>query len=211
MATIVPARSTRLLRLGMILVALALLAGCGSSSTSDAAAPTATASPAVTATSTPGVQGYPIRVFFTKTPDSENSVPVKVFPVGRVSPTNQVETFAIQLLIAGPTPEERAAGYYSELNGLFNGTSQCPSLGLGGVGGPDFTLTLNMKGSTPEQGTATLKFCRVSLSGGIGVDARVLAEINATLLQFAKVKKVAVLNVQGHCYGDQSGQDGCLH
>jgi hypothetical protein len=210
MATIVPAGSARLFRLGMILTAFALLTACGSSSTGAAASPTPTASPTVAATSTPGVQGYPLQIFFTKTPDSENSVPVKVFPVNRVSPTQQVETFAIQLLIAGPTPEERAAGYYSELNGLFNGTSQCPSLGLGGVGGPDFTLTLNMKGTTPEPGTATLKFCRVSLSGGIGVDARVLAEINATLLQFATVKKVAVLNIQGHCCGDESGMDRCL-
>jgi hypothetical protein len=166
--------------------------------------------PTVAATSTPAVQGYPVKVFFTKTPESENGVPIKVFAVNRVSPTQQVETYSVQLLIAGPTPEERAAGYYSELNGLFNGTSQCLSLGLGGVGGPDFLLTLNMKGTTPEQGTATLKFCRVSLSGGIGTDARILAEINATLLQFASIKKVAVLNLQGHCFGDMSGQDGCL-
>jgi hypothetical protein len=198
------------MRSGALLTVIVLLAACGSSSSGAAASATPTVSPTVAATSTPGAQGYPLQVYFTRTPDSENSVPVKVFPVNRVSPTNQVETFAIQLLIGGPTPEERAAGYYSELNGLFNGTSQCPSLGLGGVGGPDFTLALNMKGATPEQGTATLKFCRASLSGGIGVDARVRAEINATLLQFATVKKVAILNVQGHCYGDMSGMDECL-
>jgi hypothetical protein len=164
----------------------------------------------VPATATPIVKEYPIKVYFTKTPESESGVPIKVFAVDRVSPTQQVETYAVQLLIAGPTPEERAAGYYSELNGLFNGTSQCPSIGLGGVGGPDFTLTLNMKGTTPEQGTATLKFCRTSLSGGIGVDARVNAELSATLLQFPTIKKLVVLNIQNHCYGDMSGQDFCL-
>jgi hypothetical protein len=207
----VPARRfcVRRMRLGIILAALLLLAACGSSSTGGTA-PTATppaASPTASPTSTPGLKGYPISVYFSKTPDSENNSSA-VFPVPRVSPTQQVETFSIQLLIAGPTPEERTAGYYSELNTLFSGASQCPSIGP--VGGPDFTLTLNMKGTTAEQGTATLKFCRATLSPGEGVDARVLAEIRATLLQFATIKKVAVLNVQGHCFGDLSGQDRCL-
>ena len=104
----------------------------------------------------------------------------------------------MQPLIAGPTPEERTAGYYSELNSLFSGASQCPSLGP--VGGADFTLTLNTKGTTAEQGTATLKFCRATLSPGIGADARVLANLRATLLQFATIKKVVILHVQGNCF-----------
>jgi hypothetical protein len=185
-----------------------LLAACGSSSTSGAS-PTATAttSPTAAATSTPTLSGYPLTVFFSKSPDSENNLTV-VFPVQRVSPTAQVETFAVQLLIAGPTPEERAAGYYSELNALFNGASQCPSVGP--VGGPDFTLRLNTKGTTPAAGTATLKFCRATQSAGIGQDARVLAELRATLLQFATIKQVVILDVRGHCFGDLSGQDRCL-
>ena len=91
---------------------------------------------------------------------------------------------------------------------LFSGPSQCPSLGP--VGGPDFTLTLNTKRSTAEQGTATLKFCRATLSPGIGADARVLANLRATLLQFATIKKVVVLNVQGNCFDDQTTQNLCL-
>lgn len=197
------------IRLGVVLTALLVLAACGTSSSTGGATPTATATLAATsATSpTPALTGYPVKVFFSKTPDSENSL-TAVFPVNRVSPTSQVETFSVQLLIAGPTPEERAAGYYSELNSLFNGASLCPSVGP--VGGPDFTLTLNTKGRTAEQGTATLKFCRATLSPGIGADARVLADLRATLLQFATIKKVVVLNVQGHCFGDQSTQDLCL-
>jgi hypothetical protein len=200
-------RPVKLAAGGAVLAALLVMAACGSS-TSVGTSPTETPAITPSATAAPTVKGYPIKVFFSKTPESENSAPSKVFAVDRVSPTPQVETFAVQLLIAGPTPEERAAGYYSELNGLFNGTSQCPSLGP--VGGPDFTLSLNMKGTTPEQGTATLKFCRVSLSGGIGVDARVNAELSATLLQFPSIKKLVVLNLQSHCFGDMSGQDLCL-
>lgn len=190
-------------RLGVVFTSLLLLAACSTSSSTGG--PTPTATPAMTPT--PALTGYPVKVFFSKTPDSENSFNA-VFAVNRVSPTPKVETYSVQLLIAGPTPEERAAGYYSELNSLFNGPSQCPSVGP--VGGPDFTLTLNTKGTTSEQGTATLKFCRATLSPGIGADARVLADLRATLLQFSTIKKVVVLNVQGHCFGDQTTQDLCL-
>lgn len=193
------------IRLGVVLTALLMLAACGASSSTGGATPTTTATSATSPTAS--LTGYSIKVFFSKTPDSENSLNA-VFAVNRVSPTSQVETFSVQLLIAGPTPEERATGYYSELNTLFSGSSQCPSVGP--VGGPDFTLTLNTKGATAEQGTATLKFCRATLSPGIGADARVLSELRATLLQFATIKKVVILNVQGHCFGDQSTQDTCL-
>lgn len=197
----------RHMMLGSIFAVLLVLAACGSSSSTGGASPTATvpATPATSPTAT--LTGYPVKVYFSKTPDSENSFNA-AFPVNRVSPTAQAETYSVQLLIAGPTPEERTEGYYSELNSLFSGPSQCPSLGP--VGGPDFTLTLNTKGSTAEQGTATLKFCRATLSPGIGADARVLANLRATLLQFATIKKVVILNVQGNCFGDQTTQNLCL-
>ncbi len=196
----------RRVSLAAVTAVLLLLAACGSASTGGAAPTSAPTSPPAS-TPTPTLTGYPITVYFSKTPDSENNLSA-VFPVKRVSPTQQVETFAIQLLIAGPTPVERSAGYYSELNSLLSGASQCRSVGP--VGGPDFTLALNTKGTTAEQGTATLRFCRATLSPGEGADARVLAELRATLLQFATIKKVAILNVYGHCFGDLSGQDQCL-
>lgn len=197
-------------QVGLLVAAVLLtaLAACGAAQTSGTpATPTATTAPTATAsaTSTPGtsgVTGYPIKVYFTRRSDSENNFNA-VFPVDRVSPTAQVAPFAIQLLIAGPTPEERSAGYYSELNGLFSGPSQCAT-GPAPIGGPDFTLAQN------AQGTATLKFCRTTASPGIGADARVLAEIRATLLQFPEIKKVVVLNIGGHCFGDQTTQDLCL-
>ena len=149
---------------------------------------------------------YPIKVFFSKNPDSFNNS-AAVFPVDRTSPTIAVGTFSIQLLIAGPTLSEQQAGYFTELNTMFSGPSNCSSLP---VGGPDFTLTLNMKGPKPETGTATIKFCRLTTSGGIGADARVTAEITNTLEQFSNIKKVVILTLDGHCFGDESGKDFCL-
>ena len=152
---------------------------------------------------------YPIKVFFSRSPESLNTNPSAVYPVARVSPTIAVGTFSLQLLIAGPTLSERNAGYFTELNTLLSGPSNC-SAPLP-VGGPDFTLTLNMKGPVPETGTATVKFCRTISSPGIGADARVTAEINATLKQFSNIKKVVILTKDGHCFGDGSGKDLCLH
>jgi hypothetical protein len=154
-------------------------------------------------TSTPA--GYPIKVYFSNNPGA-----MTVTAVNRVSPTAQVEEFSIQMLIAGPTPEERTAGLFSELNDAFSGPSTC--LGALPTDGPDFTLSLNMKGSTPEQGTITLKFCRPTLLPGEGTGFRIGAEIDATLKQFPGVKKVIILNMNGDCWSgtDLRGGNACL-
>src|SRR5947209_12470542 len=153
------------------------------------------------------VKGYPIKVYFSKFPESASKFDA-VFPVDRVSPTLGVANFALQLLIAGPTTEERNAGYFSELNSILTGPSSCSAPYP--TGGPDFKLALNMKGATEEQGTATVRFCRATSSPGIGADARIQAEINATLKQFPNIKKVVILDKDGHCFADGSGQDRCL-
>ncbi len=195
--------------LALMTLVFALVA-CGSTTgggTGTTPTPTSTPTPAPTTTTTPSVTGYPIKVYFSRFPDSESNFSA-VFPVDRVSPTQQVEAYSIQLLIAGPTPEEWNNGYFSELNSILSGSSNCSAPHP--TGGPDFKLTLNMKGSTPEQGTATLQFCRATMSPGIGADARIKSEINATLTQFPGIKKVVILNKDGHCFADESGQDMCL-
>jgi hypothetical protein len=146
-------------------------------------------------------------VYFSKFQDSLNNYNA-VFPVNRVSPTIGVATFAVQLLIVGPTLGERSAGYFSEFNSILTGPSSCSAPYP--TGGPDFILTLNMKGSTPMSGTATLHLCRATNSPGVGADARILAEINATLKQFSNIKNVVVLTQAGHCFADESGLDRCL-
>jgi len=55
-----------------------------------------------------------------------------------------------------------------------------------------------------------MKFCRQLTSPGIGADARVRAEITATLKQFPRIKEVVILTKDGHCFGDESGKDFCL-
>ena len=156
----------------------------------------------------PTTASYPIKVFFSKSPDSLQTNFNAVYPVKRTSPTIAVATFSIQLLIAGPTLSEQQAGYFSELNTMLSGPSNCTG-GLP-VGGPDFIITLNMRGTLPQAGTATIKFCRNLNSGGIGADGRVQAEITATLKQFANIKSVVILTKDGHCFGDGSGKDFCL-
>lgn len=196
-------RFTSAVMLGALLLLALGLSGCGESLLPTAhAATNAQISTASTATS------IPIRVFFSKFPESVETNFAAVYPVDRVSPTVAVGTFAIQLLIAGPTLSEQHDGLFTELNTMLSGPSNC-SAPLP-VGGPDFTLTLNKKGTVAEPGTATLKFCRSISSPGVGADARVQAQINATLKQFSSIKKVVILTKDGHCFADASGQDLCL-
>ena len=185
-----------------ILFAFVLSACSGNLPSGASAASIAQASPASTAV------GYPVKVFFSKFPESVNTNFSAVYPVDRTSPTTAVGTFAIQLLIAGPTLSEQQAGYFTELNTMLSGPSNC-SAPLP-VGGPDFTLSLDKKGTVTQTGTATVKFCRSLTSPGIGADARVTAEMNATLKQFPRIKKVVILTEDGHCFGDASGKDLCL-
>lgn len=149
---------------------------------------------------------YPVKVYFSRLPLSNTNFDA-VFPVDRLSPTSSTGTFAMQQLVTGPNAAESGQGYFSEIKDHLVGSSVCsPAATKAG-----FTLSLNMKGSTSEQGTATLKFCQSFASAGVGTDARAIAEINATLMQFASIKKVVILTQDSHCFGDESGTDVCLH
>jgi len=160
------------------------------------------------ASTTSNPAGYPVKVFFSRFPQSVTTKFSAVYPVERMSPTIAVGTFALQLLLAGPTLSEQQAGYFTELNTMLSGPSNCSAPRP--VGGPDFTLTLDKKGTFSQTGTATVKFCRSVISPGIGADARVTAEINATLKQFPRIKQVVILTEDGHCFADLSGKDLCL-
>jgi hypothetical protein len=160
-----------------------------------------------TAISTNASSAYAVKVYFSKFPDSLNNFNA-VFPVDRISPTSAVATYSLQLLIAGPTLSERSAGYFSEFNSILTGPSSCSAPHP--TGGPDFTLSLNKKGPKASPGTATVQLCRASQSPGIGADARIMAEITATLKQFSTIKNVVVLTKAGQCFGDESGLNVCL-
>ncbi|MBA2679548.1 MAG: hypothetical protein H0U76_14275 [Ktedonobacteraceae bacterium] len=198
-----------------LLISLTLVLSACSATTSPAASASASATvrsipPRVatdsqSSTDAQSATTYAIKVYFSHQPQSNDHFNA-VFPVNRLSPTGSVGTSAIQQLIVGPTAAESAQGYFSEMKNHLVGPSTCTS----STTRPDFTLRLNIKGSTYERGTATLKLCHLFASSGIGTDARASAEMNATLKQFADIKKVVILTKDAHCFGDESGADMCL-
>lgn len=178
------------------LVLVLVLAGCQGTGSTVGGAATPTLSPAApTATSTP--TGYPVKVFFSKHPESDQD-PTKVFAVDRVSPTLGVADFAMRQLIAGPVAAETAAGYYTELTASLTGSSNC--------GGPDFRYSV-----VDATHTGTLQLCRPTQLAGDLTGPRIKAEITATLTQFPNVTKVIILDSQGQCFDDASGMNACLH
>lgn len=147
-------------------------------------------------------RGYPVAVYFSRHPISDEQ-PTAVFPVRRRSPTLGVATFALAQLFAGPTSREARAGYYTPLPGALHGASTC--------GKRDFTIRLDRRGAIAERGTATVRICRPTRLAGILADARIKTEMTATLRQFPAIRAVVILDAQGHCFGDLSGRDVCLH
>lgn len=138
-----------------------------------------------------------VQVFFSHRPESLDDFAM-VLPVARlVRPIGrQVGTAALEALIAGPSPQEQTSGSFSELGGMLGGPSSCS--------GPDLRLTI------AAEGLATVRFCRQLSSAGVGQDARVRSEIDATLRQFPTVQRVRLLAQDGHCLFDASGLDRCL-
>jgi hypothetical protein len=57
---------------------------------------------------------------------------------------------------------------------------------------------------------ATLRFCKSVLSSGSGDDGRQKSSINATLKQFSTINSVIILDRNGKCLSDQSGENTCL-
>lgn len=133
-----------------------------------------------------------IKVFFPKNPKSEQDF-TKVTPVFRqTNSSNNLSKFAIEQLIAGPTMMEKIEGLRDTIK--LTGKSNC---------GSDFSLAIN-------QQVARLQFCKTLTSGGVGDVARTKSSINATLRQFSTVKSIVILDKNGNCWGDESGENLCL-
>src|SRR5947208_7777993 len=82
-----------------------LLSACsGNLPTSASAASIVHVSTSATTAST--ATGYPVKVFFSRYPESVSTNFSAVYAVDRISSTIAVGTFALQLLIAGPTLSE---------------------------------------------------------------------------------------------------------
>jgi hypothetical protein len=136
----------------------------------------------------------PIQVYFSRRPESDDDF-TAVFPVSRTAPDAGVARAALNALIAGPTPAETDAGYFSELGQMLVGPSDC--------GEDGFTIRI-------AAGIATLRFCRDVRSAGIGQDARAQSAIDATLTQFPTIRRIRILTREGDCLFDMSGENRCL-
>ncbi len=132
-----------------------------------------------------------IQVFFPHYPEATDDF-TQVAPVWRTTSSMGVARFAIEQLIAGPTPDEQHQGFASVIH--LEGTSTCEG---------DFTIAITNQ-------VAKLQFCRYVISNGIGDDARAQQAIKATLQQFSTIDTVVILNPDGSCFADQSGLNRCL-
>jgi len=135
---------------------------------------------------------YPVKVYFSKTPESYDD-PTKTYTVDRKSPDLGVAKYVIKQLLAGPTATESELGYFSDVK-VRSGASDCQ--------GDDFTVTV-------KNNVATLRFCRTFDAIGTMSDARAQEEIKASLLQFDTIKKVIILSKTGDCQFDASGLNLC--
>jgi hypothetical protein len=138
--------------------------------------------------------GIAIEVFFSHHPESDEN-PGRVFPVERHSPDLGVARYAIEQLMAGPTPAEAAGGYFSEWTGPYGSDSDC--------GGDRYRLSI-------EEGVATVRFCVTVPLSGVLSDGRMRTTLTATLEQFSTVERVVILRRSGDCLFDLSGNNPCL-
>jgi hypothetical protein len=145
------------------------------------------ASPAVSAQA-PATQKK-VQVFFPKR-NSEDFTYVE--PVWRTTSSLGLAQFSIEQLISGPTSQEKARNLMAPIQ--LRGSSNC---------GKDFTLSIS-------NGVANLRFCKSVLSSGTGDDGRQKSSINATLKQFSTINSVIILDRNGKCLSDQSGENTCL-
>ena len=161
------------------------------------AAATSESPPRVTELSTNATQSKAkatlnnVKVFFPRSPKSAADF-TYVEPVLRTTASRGLAKFAIEQLIAGPTSKEKAIGLLAPIQ--LRGSSNC---------GKKFTLSISKK-------VAKLQFCKQVVSGGIGDDARIRSSLNATIKQFSPIASVMVLDKNGNCLGDQSGENLCL-
>ncbi|MBD2578244.1 GerMN domain-containing protein [Oscillatoria sp. FACHB-1406] len=132
-----------------------------------------------------------VKVYFPKTPESNENFSY-VEPVWRNTNSDGVAQFAIAQLLEGPTSQEQQVGLVRAVR--LKDASNC---------GSDFKIEIAKK-------VAQLQFCRTVVSGGVGDDARALSALNATLKQFPTVDSAVILDKNGNCLGDGSGDNRCL-
>lgn len=196
----VPMRS-RLFPLVVLLAGVALVLASCASSTAQPSGATPTTKPQPTATTQPTT----VHIYFTKMPDSSGNH--KTFPVTRTVPQGaDVKTFAIAQLIAGPTADERAAGYSSALQGRM-GTTGGASCG----DATDFALAMDARGPTREPGTLTVTLCKgPTFQGNYLAWSQSVDQLQATMLHLPGVTAAVMLTAHDTCYDENGIGTRCL-
>lgn len=139
---------------------------------------------------TPSTGSQEVQVFFSDVSNLNDFTATT--PVTRNTDRVDVAAFVIESLLAGPQIEESIQGLDNPI--ILEGDSSC--------GGKDFEINL-------VNGAATLQFCRDVVSAGVGDDAKIQAVLNDNLLQFDTISSVVILDNNGDCLGDQSGENLC--
>ncbi|MEP7103394.1 MAG: hypothetical protein ABI721_01640 [Candidatus Dojkabacteria bacterium] len=145
------------------------------------------------------------KIYFSKTPQSYDSDFSYVVGVDREVNKSESVVQAIEKILAGPTAAETALGYKNPIT--LTGSSNC--------GGNLFTFSSNYD-SMATANDVTIKFCKDVTISGIGDSGRIQAVIKKTLQGLEhtadyKVGKIAILDKNGNCLGDESGMNACLN
>jgi hypothetical protein len=162
-----------------------------SSQQSDATSSTSSISSSSSSSKSSAASTVSLKVFFSKNPESMNDFTYTQVVI-RSTSRSDVGAYVIEQLIAGPAASEISTGLVTPLK--LSGESNC--------GGKDFGLNIVNK-------VATLKFCKLIKTSGIGDDGRVKSVIRESLKQFSTIDKVVILTKDNACFGDESGLDLC--
>jgi hypothetical protein len=124
-----------------------------------------------------------LQVFYSKDPAS-TTIPKTTFGLARTTSRTDIEMFALENLMSGPSQAERTLGYYTPIN-------------MWGTGGPscnmqNFTLTITNK-------KADVKMCVSLVLTVPGADQRIKYTLNDTLLQFPTITSVGLKDMSGNC------------
>jgi hypothetical protein len=131
-----------------------------------------------------------IQIYF---PEAGTEIFSEVAPVTRTTDRVDVVEYAVEQLLEGPTAAEQARLRDPAVQPV--GESICD--------GETFTVDL-------IEGTAIVQFCRDLIIGGIGDSAGFRQAILSTLTQFATVTQVVLLDKNGGCLFDASGNNDCF-
>jgi hypothetical protein len=140
--------------------------------------------------------GNTAEVHFSKNPDSNEDFDFTVAVEREVPEGQDALEVALIELIEGPTAAEADDGLFSPIK--LSGESNCDS------GNFRYTTAADK---------LTLTFCKQITSSGVGDDARIQAVVEETVKTNSDDDelKVIILDREGNCLGDQSGQNLCLN